>query len=77
MPPEAVIAVLYATPTVPPGSELVAIVRLLGWTGVIGGLEIELQPVRNKATTTMRLDPNFRMPDLSHVLDPGLPEWSC
>jgi hypothetical protein len=76
VPPEAVIALLYATPTVPAGREFVAIVSWLGWTGVIGGPEIELQPAKNAAITTMRINPEFRMPDLSHVLNPTLPERS-
>jgi hypothetical protein len=70
VPPEAVIAALYAMPTVPPGSEFVAIVKLLGWSGIVVILEIEPQPARNTAATMMKLEPEFRMPDLFHVLDP-------
>jgi hypothetical protein len=59
------------------GSDDEVIVSASGWTGVTGGLEIELQPARKTAATTMRIEVKFRMPDLSRWPDPTSLEWSC
>jgi hypothetical protein len=69
----AVIAALYATPTVPPGSDVVEMVSLLGSTGVVEVFWIEPQPARNAAAAKMEQKPKLRMPDLSYIPDPILP----
>jgi hypothetical protein len=61
VPPVAVTGLLYAAPTVPPGREAVATVRLPGGTVIVGVLLAEPHPARNATATTIRLGPGLRM----------------
>jgi hypothetical protein len=75
VPPEAEIAAMYATPTVPLGREVVEMVSLLGSTGgVVERLAAEPQPARNAAAPKSKYEPKLLMPNLSHLPDPTLPE---
>ena len=62
LPPEAATPLLYAVPTVPPGSEVVVTARLLGWLefGVVP-LPVPPQPARSAVAPTNRLHPSFPM----------------
>ena len=60
-PPDTVIGLLYAVPTVPFGREAVVIVRLPAGTVVVGDLLTEPHPARNAAVTTIRPVPKLRM----------------
>ena len=60
-PPDAVIALLYATPTAPFGREVVVIVRVRAGTVGVGDLLTDPHPVRNAAATTMKPLPKLRM----------------
>jgi hypothetical protein len=61
VPPDAVTGLLYAAPTVPPGREVVATVRLPGGAVIVGVLLTEPHPARNATATTIRLGPGLRM----------------
>jgi hypothetical protein len=62
LPPDAATAVLYAVPTVPPGSDVVVTARLAGWLAfAVLVLAAPPQPARNAVTATIRLHPSFPM----------------
>ena len=62
LPPDAPTALLYAAPTVPPGSEVVVTARLLGWLEfAVLVLLVPLQPARSAVAPTIRLHPSFPM----------------
>lgn len=61
VPPEVVTGLLYAVPTIPPGREVVVIVRAPGWAVMVGVLLTEPHPARNATATTIRPVPKLRM----------------
>ena len=62
LPPDAATALLYAAPTVPPGSEVVVTARLLGWLEFAGlVLPVPPQPAKSAVAPTIRLHPSFPM----------------
>jgi hypothetical protein len=67
LPPDATTTLLYAAPTVPAGSEIVVIARLLGLLELpvleLPVLELPVlpQPARSADAPTIRLHPSFPM----------------
>ena len=67
LPPDAATALLYAVPTVPPGSEVVVTARLVGWLAFavpvlpVPPLPVPLQPARSAVAPRIRLHPSFPM----------------
>ena len=62
LPPDAITRLLYAAPTVPAGSAMVVIARLVGWLEfAVLVLPVPPQPARSAVAPRIRLHPSFPM----------------